>query len=55
MIRAKRNATFGGQLCLVLKLRVISYVWKGLKCGAGKRWIDFARTEILHKVKEEGE
>jgi hypothetical protein len=23
-------------------------------CGAGKRWIDFARNEILHKAKEEG-
>jgi len=35
-------------------LKLIRYVWKVLECRARKRWIDFARIEVLHKAKEQG-
>jgi len=34
-------------------LKLIRYVWKLLICGAGKRWIDFERNEVMHRAKEE--
>jgi hypothetical protein len=35
-------------------LKLIRYVWKILKYGVGKRWIDFARNEVLYKTKNVG-
>jgi len=32
-------------------LKLYRYVWKVLKCDTGKRWIDSARNEVLHRTK----
>jgi len=34
-----------------MELKLIRYVWKVLKCDVGKRWIDRARNEVLHRTK----
>ena len=36
--------------CMVVK--IIRYTLNDMKCGAGERWIDSARNEVLHKAKE---